>query len=70
MCRMLKESLSAGPGGPRGMASLSHVFQYTTIDTNKQKINFREEKRLLRGEDMTAKGARDFTAPKKPQEYI
>lgn len=40
---MLKESLSAGPGGRRALASLSHVFQYTTIDTNEKKIHLSEE---------------------------
>lgn len=46
------------------MASLSHVFQYTTIDINETKINLREGKRLLRGKGRGSKGARDFNAPK------
>lgn len=64
---MLKESLSAGPGGRRALASLSHVFQYTTIDTNEKKINLREGKGLLRGKRRGSKGARDFNAPKDPR---
>lgn len=60
---MLKESLSAGPGGARGSALLSHVFQYTTIDTNEKKINFEGRKMIAGGKGCGSKGARDFNAP-------
>lgn len=52
-CRVQKESLSAGPGGCRALASLSHVFQYT----NEKKIHLSEEERLLRGKGWGSWGA-------------
>lgn len=67
LCRMLKESLGATPGGPQGLASLSHVFQNTTIDINERKINLRgRKKECWEGKDMAVKG-QEISMPKRTQ---
>lgn len=50
--------------------ALSHVFQYTTIDTNEKKINLKEEKKIAeRGRTWQLRGRR-FQCPEGPKEDI
>lgn len=61
--RMLKESLRDSPGGLQGLASLSHVFQNKTLDTNEKNRDLGEE-RLGREKGHGSKGATDLYAQK------
>lgn len=53
-------------GGPEAWPR-SRVFQYTTADTNENRLHFWKEKKMLKRKGQDSKRVKDFNVPEDPR---